>query len=165
MIVYELLAHFRTRWTSILDKRLGIAKFYLIMSRYFAEEAATLACMVMGARENSVAGKLETRDYWIPDGLYGSMNSLLYDHAVLSAHMLGNGSKPAKDMPVLPSTVFGPSCDGLDVVLKDYPLPEMDFGDWLVFPRMGAYTLAGACDFNGMGVNSANVTYVYSLGP
>ena len=121
--------------------------------------------MVMGTRKNSLPGKAETRDYWIPDGLYGSMNSLLYDHAVLSAHVLPGVGQPAlKRDAVLPSTVFGPSCDGLDVVLKDYPLPELEFGDWLVFPSMGAYTIAGACDFNGMGVSSANITYVFSLG-
>lgn len=120
--------------------------------------------MVMGARKNCLPGKAETRDYWIPDGLYGSMNSLLYDHAVLSAHVLGTGGQARpKEVSTLPSTVFGPSCDGLDVVLKDYPLPELDYGDWLVFPSMGAYTIAGACDFNGMGVSSANITYVYSL--
>lgn len=119
--------------------------------------------MVMGTRTNILPGKAETRDYWIPDGLYGSMNSLLYDHAELSAHLMGTGGSQDRGSPLFPSTVFGPSCDGLDAVLKDYPLPEMDFGDWLVFPSMGAYTLAGACDFNGMGVSSANVTYVYSL--
>ena len=58
------------------------------------------------------------------------------------------------------STVFGPTCDGLDVVLRDAPLPELAVGDWLVFPKMGAYTLAGACDFNGMG--GADVRYVFS---
>lgn len=126
--------------------------------RFFTEEAATLACMVFGVRDTKLPGAGTQREYWIPDGLYGSMNSLLYDHATLKAHPLGSrGGEP------LPSTVFGPTCDGLDVVLKDWPLPRMEHGDWLVFPDMGAYTLAGACNFNGMGVSEANVSYVYSL--
>lgn len=143
---------------------IGLTEGPIPCRRYFAEEAATLACMIMGTRTNNLPGKAESRDYWIPDGLYGSMNSLLYDHAEISAHALQwQGAKPTKQGLLLPCTVFGPSCDGLDVVLKDYPLPELDFGDWLVFPSMGAYTLAGACDFNGMGVSAANVTYVYSI--
>lgn len=119
--------------------------------------------MVIGVRSSLSSCDAETREYWIPDGLYGSMNSLLYDHAELTSHMLGTGGKSSPGNLTYPSTVFGPSCDGLDVVLKDYPLPEMEYGDWIVFPSMGAYTLAGACDFNGMGVSSANVTYVFSV--
>ena len=131
--------------------------------RYFTEEAATLACMVMGVRPLVKPDGVESFDYYIGDGLYGSMNSLLYDHAVISAHPLG-GPQGAKAPKSFESTVFGPTCDGLDVVLSDYQLPKLSYGDWLVFPRMGAYTLAGASDFNGMGVSEANVSYVFSLG-
>ena len=34
---------------------------------------------------------------------------------------------------LLKGCVFGPSCDGLDTVLQDYPLPKLENGDWLVF--------------------------------
>lgn len=128
--------------------------------RYFTEEAATLACMVIGVRPLKKEDGIESFDYYIPDGLYGSMNSLLYDHAVLSAHPLCPVQEISSE--VQKSTVFGPTCDGLDVVLSDYPLPKLAFGDWLVFPKMGAYTLCGASDFNGMGVSEANVSYVFS---
>ncbi|KAJ6684691.1 ORNITHINE DECARBOXYLASE-LIKE [Salix purpurea] len=37
------------------------------------------------------------------------------------------------------STVFGPTCDGLDTVLIGHPLPELQVDDWLVLPNMGAY--------------------------
>lgn len=117
---------------------------------------------MFGVRELYGPDKVQMRDYWIPDGLYGSMNSVMYDHAVLSAHPLG-GAKA--DAATVTSNVFGPTCDGLDVVLKDYQLPFLNIGDWLVFPNMGAYTLAGACNFNGMGVTEANVCYVVSLQP
>ena len=61
----------------------------LLCFRYFTEEAATLGCMIFGVRDSVGPGQVQMRDYWIPDGLYGSMNSLLYDHAVLSTHPLG----------------------------------------------------------------------------
>jgi ornithine decarboxylase len=93
------------------------------------------------------------------------MNCLLYDHAVLHvrvldvAHPLGQHGQVKETMS---STVFGPTCDGLDVVLRDYPLPKLDNGNWLVFPRMGAYTLCGAANFNGIHACNPNIFYVES---
>jgi hypothetical protein len=46
--------------------------------RYFAETPSTLATTVIGKR---VRG--DVKEYWINDGIYGSMNCLLYDHAIL----------------------------------------------------------------------------------
>ena len=37
--------------------------------RYFAESAATLACMVFGVRDGLGADGASTRDYWITDGV------------------------------------------------------------------------------------------------
>lgn len=84
--------------------------------------------------------------YYINDGVYGSFNCLLYDHAEVDIFALG-----PKDMePSLSSSVWGPTCDGLDCVLSSTLLPCLDIGDWLYFPNMGAYTLAAGSTFNGM---------------
>jgi len=80
------------------------------------------------------------------------MNCKLYDHAVLSARPLLLTRPPkaaqledagpstledAASMPpsaaeestvTFPTTVFGPTCDGLDVVLQSIPLPELEMG-------------------------------------
>ena len=53
------------------------------------------------------------------------------------------------DEPVFTSSLWGPTCDGLDCVLNQCQLPELHVGDWLIFPDMGAYTLAAASTFNG----------------
>ena len=102
-------------------------------------------------------------DYWITDGLYGSMNCLLYDHATLAPRALLSGGK--KDRLVRSSTVFGPTCDGLDTVLRDYPQPELEVGEWLLFPGMGAYTLCGASKFNGINAVDVPTFYVCSTEP
>ncbi len=39
------------------------------------------------------------------------------------------------------TTLFGPTCDGLDTVAVGLPLPLLAPGDWLLWPNMGAYTL------------------------
>ena len=49
-----------------------------------------------------------------------------------------------------PSTVWGASWDGDDLTANHVMLPEVGLGDSLVFPDMGAYTLACASGFNGL---------------
>ena len=52
--------------------------------------------------------------------------------------------------PVHLSTVWGPTCDGLDRVCQDIPLPELQRDDWLVFPNLGAGASEGlGTAFNG----------------
>lgn len=50
------------------------------------------------------------------------------------------------------STLFGPTCDSIDVVCQDVSLPELEVGDWLYFLNMGAYTRAAGSSFNGFTV-------------
>ena len=40
------------------------------------------------------------------------------------------------------ATVHGPSGEDYDVICPDILLPELVPGDWLIFDRMGAYTLS-----------------------
>lgn len=140
--------------------------------RYFAESCCTFACMVFGMRSQKLLDGEQGYDYWITDGLYGSMNSVMYDHAVLTTRPLVNGSlgdgvalstePESADQQLYKSTVFGPTCDGLDTVLSDYSLPKLRNGDWLVFPNMGAYTLSGASKFNGINSTDIKMCYVWS---
>lgn len=51
---------------------------------------------------------------------------------------------PGEDAALFKTTLFGPTCDGLDTVARDVPLPRLRNGDWVLFPRFGAYTIAGA---------------------
>ena len=48
------------------------------------------------------------------------------------------------------SSLWGPTCDGLDCVIKECSLPRLATKDWLLFRDMGAYTMAAASNFNGM---------------
>ena len=49
-----------------------------------------------------------------------------------------------------------------DAAPQEYQLPELRSDDWLVFPDMGAYTLCGASDFNGIKATEVPTFYVYS---
>ena len=64
--------------------------------------------------------------------------------------------------PTYPSTVFGPTCDGLDKVVEQTMIPELAVGDWLVFPHMGAYTVSAGSKFNGFDCGAVQKFYVCS---
>ena len=51
---------------------------------------------------------------------------------------------------IMKSTLWGPTCDSVDFVMKTVMLPKLDIGDWLYFTNMGAYTFSTASAFNGM---------------
>lgn len=108
--------------------------------RYFAERIATLLTKVVGYKKR-ING---TMDYWLTDGLYGSFNCSIYDHTIMTPIPLENTNSSC-----VQSTLWGPTCDGFDKV-GVYNLPILKYGSWLVWENAGAYTVAGACDFNGI---------------
>lgn len=49
------------------------------------------------------------------------------------------------------STLFGMTCDGLDIITKNLDVPrDVKVGDWLCIAGMGAYTYGCRSNFNGM---------------
>jgi ornithine decarboxylase len=166
--------------------------------RFFAEEAFTLAAQVYGSRIRSHRrgtgedvgeeddgdgdgdGEEQLFEYWVNDGIYGSMNCLLYDHAVLSVRPLRISSDSddssnkeyyheekqgygSLGKALARSTIFGPTCDSLDTILEGVMLPRLACGDWLIFPRMGAYTKAAASTFNGFDITDMKTVCVLSI--
>lgn len=72
-----------------------------------------------------------------------------------SARPVGHGDAGARQVL---ATVYGPTCDGLDCVVRNAPLPDLAIGRWLYWPNMGAYTDAAASTFNGF--PRANIVYL-----
>jgi len=100
--------------------------------------------------------------YYINDGVYHSYNCIFFDHQhPHPLSMIAPGSAEAKTRPVLPSTVFGPTCDGLDCIITDSPMPLMEVGEWMFTTDMGAYTNAALTHFNGF---DGATTLMYSWG-
>ncbi len=48
------------------------------------------------------------------------------------------------------STIFGMTCDGMDVIANNIKTPNMNVDDWIVLGGMGAYTYGPKSSFNGM---------------
>lgn len=103
--------------------------------RYMCSESQTLVTRIIGKR---VRGGMPS--YVVAEGLYQSFGCIMWDHAKLI---------PSQGSDLVPSIVFGQTCDGLDCISKDLPLPAMNVGDWLSFNNMGAYTNGSSSAFNG----------------
>jgi ornithine decarboxylase len=116
-----------------------------------------------------VTGAVAARSYFITDGVYGSFNGLIYDHGSVTSLVMRDPKQPpptpAQEATRVPSTVFGPTCDGIDLIYKHAPMPLLRRGDWLQFPNFGAYSIAGACPFNGLNVDAPSKYYTYSHTP
>lgn len=59
---------------------------------------------------------------------------------------------------MIPSSIWGPTCDGLDQVVENVLMHDLDLSDWIIFENMGAYTLPVASPFNGFPVPKVHVT-------
>ncbi|EDW61575.1 ornithine decarboxylase 1 [Drosophila virilis] len=115
--------------------------------RFFVAAAYTLVCKIHAKREvRNAAGKLDTVMYYLNDGVYGSFNCILYDHQLVTAQHYLEG---AESLPTFKSLIWGPSCDALDKISENLRLPNLNRGDLLGFPNMGAYTVPIASAFNG----------------
>ena len=103
--------------------------------------------------------------YYCSDGVYGSFNNIIFDHAAPQPVLLANKNESAEDskhnLLLYKSRLFGPTCDSIDVICDCVELPELDIGDWLLFPNMGAYTVAAASSFNGFA--PPNSTFILSF--
>jgi len=100
-----------------------------------------------------IIGKKEYEDeegdhmvYYVDDNIYKSFNNLIFDNENVVAHVVRNVSNKEKTYT---STIFGESCDGIDVILKSVELPELKIGDRIYFDNMGAYTYSSSSTFNG----------------
>jgi ornithine decarboxylase len=67
---------------------------------------------------------------------------------------------PDKQTKKYKTTFYGPTCDGLDKIIEMDAYPEMTLNDWVLFQNMGAYTLAGACNFNGIPFLNTHIVYL-----
>lgn len=127
--------------------------------RYYSASAFTLAVNVF-AKRAVLKSQLKECDqskliepahgeelgymYYVNDGVYGSFNCLVFDHATVVPRVLEE-----KNNELYASSIWGPSCDSMDCITKDAMLPEVEVGDWLYFNNMGAYTHSAASTFNG----------------
>ena len=122
------------------------------LDRLFPRDVQILAepgrffCATAGTGISKIVGKA-VRDgklcYYINDGVYHTFSGVIFDHC--HYHL-----KAFKKGPTQICSIFGPTCDALDVVSMAENLPEnLELGDFLYSEQIGAYSHASSTYFNG----------------
>lgn len=131
--------------------------------RYFAQRSHILVLNVIGKKilyESAVAKPSATDIpldmvhptksddkriiYYLNDGVYGSFNCIYFDHNVPTILPFNE-----RDGGQYKSTIFGPTCDSIDLICENAMLPELAIGEWVYVEDFGAYTAASSSAFNG----------------
>jgi ornithine decarboxylase len=109
--------------------------------RYFVESAFALCSRIYRVVVDPESGH---RHYYIAQGVQGVFKDcVLCGESFLPIPLaLESPSDGESAASVVPSTVHGPSGEDYDIICRDHPLPVLQAGDWLIFDRMGAYTLS-----------------------
>jgi ornithine decarboxylase len=105
--------------------------------RYLVSDAGYFVCRVLGTATR--AGKRWM--HW-DAGLFGGV--------IESSEGLKYRIRTDRSGPDVVWTVGGPTCDSVDIVMRDEPLPsDLQEGDFVYIRNAGAYTTAYASQFNG----------------
>ncbi|PIS47269.1 MAG: type III PLP-dependent enzyme [Elusimicrobia bacterium CG08_land_8_20_14_0_20_51_18] len=81
--------------------------------------------------------------YYVNDGVYHTYSGIIFDHCHYHLKSFRKG-------PERICGVFGPTCDALDVISMSENLPsDLDLGELLYSPNIGAYSHASSTSFNG----------------
>ena len=106
--------------------------------RFLVASACTAVSKIIGKAVRH--GKL---CYYINDGVYHTFSGIIFDHC--QYHL-----EAFKEGPTKICTVFGPTCDGLDVISMTEELPaDLERDDLLYSRNIGAYSGATSTYFNG----------------
>lgn len=119
--------------------------------RYFASSSFDFYVRVIGKKPAFRAdGSQDGWRYTVDDSIYGQFSNILFDQAKPSwVRVTDPNSHGPKIRRYVKGTLFGRTCDSLDVIAQSEHMEDLEVGDWLWFPRMGAYTQATASEFNG----------------
>ena len=105
--------------------------------RYLVSDAGYFVCRVLGTATR--AGRRWM--HW-DAGLFGGV--------IESSEGLKYRIRTERAGPDVPWTGGGPTCDSVDIVMRDEPLPsDLEEGDFIYIRNAGAYTTAYASQFNG----------------
>ena len=138
------LRQFFTQISSAVETAFSQAQPELLCEpgRAMVAEAFSLATRVKTTCENQV---------FLNDGIYGGLSEMrdIGTSTRISHH---RNSETEFSQTKSSYTVFGPTCDSLDVLPDAIELPNnIKEGDFVIFEAMGAYSTAIATRFNGYG--------------
>ncbi len=113
--------------------------------RYFAAASHTLVLNIIAKNKkiDNITKEIKFA-YTLNDGVYGSFNCIMFDHANPQIKPFNE-----RDGKVYECTVYGPTCDSMDTISNSCRLPDLAIGESVYIEDSGAYTTAAASNFNG----------------
>jgi len=142
------------------EKYASTVKVIAEPGRYMVSASTVITTKIYSRK----GGNADYQALYVDDGVYGSFNTVVYDHAhPIPKRLLTVLDKDDAPVKEIPSAVFGPTCDGLDQMcsLDSTTLPRCEVGEWLFWDNQGAYTHTASFIFNGY-THRPNKCYVYS---
>ena len=111
--------------------------------RALCGDAFALAARVKALRDGT--------HVFLNDGVYGTLTELPMIGVIDRMEVLSpEGTRRKGD--ILPRTVFGPTCDSVDRLPGELPLPsDIAEGDFVIWQAMGSYSTVTNTRFNGFG--------------
>lgn len=143
-----------TTGSKFVDAALGLQKLLPSLGgirvvaepgRFFAQTSHDLFVRVIG-KKPAGKGKLGWR-YTLDESLYGQFSCIPFDHAEPKWIRVRRADESPRRRT--PATLYGRTCDSVDFIAAAASAEELEEGDWLWFPHMGAYTTVTSTEFNG----------------
>lgn len=122
-------------------------RFVAEPGRLFAQTSHDLFVRVIG-KKPAVGGAARCGfRYTLDESLYGQFSCIPYDHAQPRWIRVRSEEEPERARK--PAVLYGRTCDSVDFIAAAAEAEELEEGDWLWFPHMGAYTTVTSTEFNG----------------
>uniref|UniRef100_A0A8C9KKS5 Orn/DAP/Arg decarboxylase 2 N-terminal domain-containing protein n=1 Tax=Panthera tigris altaica TaxID=74533 RepID=A0A8C9KKS5_PANTA len=103
--------------------------------RFYAASVCMAAVNIIAKKAVLESGGRRKLLYYLNDGHYGTFRLCLREPVPRMPIVV---KELCSDPPLFPCTLYGPTCDAFDKLFREeVQLPELDVGDWLVFPSMG----------------------------
>lgn len=149
-------AHIR----KVLDAAPGPLNVIAEPGRYFAARAQDFFVRVIGKKP--ALGPRGGWRYTLDDSLYGQFSCIPFDQARPRWMRVRDPEKePARKKT--PAILYGRTCDSVDMIAMTREAEELEVGDWLWWPYMGAYTTVTATEFNGFPLPQVRVKEKHCL--
>lgn len=138
---------FATQINLSIDKHFGDLPDITIIAepgRYFCSASHTLVLNIVAKNQYIDSDGNVRFTYTVNDGVYGSLNCIIFDHArpIIKPFNERSGK-------TYRCTVYGPTCDSVDIITDNCMLPDLAIGECVYIENIGAYSSAAASQFNG----------------
>ena len=118
--------------------------------RYYSKSAFTLITKII-SKDVIESNDKKRVMYYLNDGIYGSLSNAITHKKIYKPIPFLKNTFQLSLRNVYSTILWGPTCDSVDCIRSDFPMPEMNIGEWLLFEDMGSYSLMySRFGFNGM---------------